>query len=378
MEINGEKINVSDTEGTLKLEHEINKSHAAPLAAHDILAATMAHKPAAAPVTTGSGKIQFKVKLDHLGHLMIECVRGQEKVETGLRGLQVLVTNGLMIAPKDVHVDPLQRAVEIDGVRYEANEAGAHQLETALNTKYAAPLQAEGEGVIMIKENPAAPAGFDICFVTYHSGMRMEVKGHLSQEKLDILQDPARCDLLQPDVEFRMSPPDLLIRRKHPDGGEEHIPDLPDIQYRRTTVAELQRIFNHPQIRRTKQAVGQPLPVPAKPPSAELKELKLTHNPANRLLLWLECMTQGSGAKEGKALTHHNIADLQHRGVFQSHLDVVLSLDNQNLSILNKETHQEETIHLNPNSPDEDLQKASQLLTAALKTVSPSPPCSTP
>jgi hypothetical protein len=81
----------------------------------------------------------------------------------------------------------------------------------------------------------------------------------------------------------------------------------------------------------------------------------------------LEIHTNQAGEIQGKALTHHNIADLQHHGVFRSHLDVALSFDNQRLSVLNKETHQEEALNLGPSSPAEDLQQAGKMLTAALK-----------
>jgi hypothetical protein len=369
VEINGEKIGLADTEGTFKLEHEINKSHVAPSAGPANVADSLAHKPAAIQASPGSGKVHFTVKVDHLGHLMIECARGAEKVATGLRGLQLLVTNGLMLPPKQLYVDPLQRAVELDGERFDCSDTGARQLEAVLNEKYAAPMQVEGEGVISIKDSPASPTGFDISFVTYyHSGTRVEIKGHLSQEKLDILQDPARCHLLQPDVEFRITPPDLLIRRKRPDGGEEHIPELPDLQYRRTTAAELQRILNHPLVRRTNQGTGQEATTPTRTITpVEIEEIRVVQSPATRLLLWLEIRTNKAGEIQGKALTHHNIADLQHHGVFRSHLDVALSFDNQRLSVLNKETHQEEALNLGPSSPAEDLQKAGKMLTAALK-----------
>jgi hypothetical protein len=373
VEINGEKISLADTEGTLKLEREINKSHAAPIAGPAKVAASLAHKPATPQTSPGSGKVHFKVELDHLGHLMIKSARGAEKLETGLRGLQLLVTNGLMLPPNAIHVDPLQRAVEIDGVRFECSDSGARQLEAVLNEKYAAPTQVEGEGVISIKDSPASPTGFDISFVTYYlSGTRVEIKGHLSQDKLDILQDPARCRLLQSDVEFRLTPPDLLIRRKRPDGGEEHIPELPDLQYRRTTAAELQRIFNHPLVRSTKSESGQEAPTPArKTASIAIEEIRVVRNPVTRALLWLEFRASQTGEIAGKAMTHHNIADLQHHGVFMPHLDVALSLDNQRLSILNKETKQEEAIDLGLNSPEEDLLKAGKMLTAALKVAAP-------
>jgi len=365
VEINGEKITLEDPEGLAKLEHEINKSHTAPIPPKPPPPSGLVS--AAAPQeTTGPAKAHFVVKLDHLGHVMIECTRGAERMETGLRGLSQLVANGLMLKPKDLHVDPLQRAVELDGVRFECTEAGARALQETLNARYASVLKAGDEHTIDIKENAASPTGFDIAFVTLHAGVRNEVRGHLSQEKLDRLQDPARSDLLRPGVLLRLSPPFLLIRQRRPDGGEERIAEVPDVQYLRATAPQLQQVFNHPLVRRT-AAGAVPHPTTVSEPVAGFTALRLVRNPKNPLLLWLECLAAKGGPPEGKAFTHHNVADLQHRGVFAPPLDVSLSLDHRRLSILNTHTRQEETLVVDAESGAEILAQASHLLTAALK-----------
>src|SRR5580765_3409831 len=247
-EINGEKIRLSDPEGIVKLEFEINKHHAA----------TVSHKPpptapSAAPPTHGPSllKVRFKVRLDHLGHLMIGCLQGVERMETGLRGLATLIQNGVMLKPANLHVDPLQRGIEIDGVRFECSEAGARQLEEALNARYAPTLKIGQENAVEIRDNPASPTGFDIHFVTVRVGARFDVKGHLTQEQLDVLHSPAKCNLLQPGIVLRISPTHLLVRRKRPDGGEGRIPEMPDVNYLRATSQQLQQFFNHPVIRKT-------------------------------------------------------------------------------------------------------------------------------
>lgn len=108
-------------------------------------------------------------------------------------------------------------------------------------------------------------------------GQSSKIKGHLGQDKLHILQDHDRCDLLDPHVILRLSPPFLYLRRRRPDGGEESIPGLPDIKYRSITSLELQRILNHPLVRRdggpadasaqaTVPAVAPPPPPPTPPP----------------------------------------------------------------------------------------------------------------
>jgi hypothetical protein len=365
VEINGEAITLADPEGPAKLEHEINKSHLAPVT-HKPPPASGLASPAPLPGATGTAKAHFKVKVDHLGHLMIECTRGAERMETGLRGIPQLVANGLMLKPKELHVDPLQREIELDGVRFECNETGAHALQETLNARYALALKAGEENTVTIKENAASPTRFDIAFVTLHGGVRNEVRGHLSQEKLDLLQDPARSDLLWPGVLLRLSPPFLLIRQRRPDGGEQRIAEVPDVEYLRATASHLQQVFNHPLVRRgAGGTVSHPTTVSE--PAVGFTELRLVRNPKNPLLLWLECLAAKGGPPEGKAFTHHNIADLQHRGVFAPLLDISLSLDHRRLSILNTQTRQEESLVLGAESGEAMLAQASRMLTAALK-----------
>jgi hypothetical protein len=370
VDVNGEKIGLLDHDGQTKLEHEMNKRHTPPVATK--APAAVSSRVAAVAQAPRSDHVQFKIKIDHLGHLMVECHRGSERVETGVRGLPGLIQNGLMLKPKILHVDPLLRAVEIDGVRFECNEAGAQQLEAALNARYSPRLQSEGDAAVEVKENPAASTGFDIRFFTVRAGARFEIKGHLSQDNLDILQDTNRCGLLKAGIVLRLSPPFLLMRRRRHDGSEEKIPELPDIQYRHIAAHQLQKILNHPLIRRAGGAASPDTETLPGESSKEIVAMQLERNPHNKSLLWLKCLTNQGGA-EGKAFTHHNVADLQHAGVFRPELDVTLSLDHRTLGILNKTTNQEEKITVDINSADEDLAKASEMLTAALK-----PPTSKP
>jgi hypothetical protein len=251
VEINGEKIAVTDPEGPAKLELEINKHHPAVVSHKSTPAAPTSSAAIAETHGQGPGKVRFKVKIDPFGHLMIACFHGTEKVETGLRGLSGLIQNGLMLKPGNIHLDPLQRGIEIDGARFEASEAGARQLEETLNTRYAPILKVGHEGAIEIRENPASPTGFDIHFSAMLAGARFGVKGHLTQEQLEMLQNPARCNLLHHGIVLRLSPPHLLVRRKRPDGGEERLPDMPDINYLRSTARQLEEFFNHPSIHKT-------------------------------------------------------------------------------------------------------------------------------
>ncbi|MBI2948117.1 MAG: hypothetical protein HYY23_10740 [Verrucomicrobia bacterium] len=370
VDVNGEKVGLLDPAGIARLEHEMNKRHAAP-AAFKAQAAASPRAAAAAAQAPRSDRVQFKVRVDHLGHLMVECRRGSDRGETGLRGLPSLIQNGLMLKPKNLHVDPLLRAVEIDGTRFECDGTGAQQLEQALNAHYAPKLQSEADSAVEIKENPAASTGFDIRFVTLRAGARFEIKGHLSQDNLDILQDPNRCELLKPGIVLRLSPPFLLIRHRRHDGSEERMPEFPDVQYRHIAAHQLQKLLNHPLIRRTTGTAALETASETEQPK-EIVAMGLERNPHNKSLLWLKCLMTQGGA-EGKAFTHHNVVDLQHRGVFRSEFDVSLSLDHRTLGILNKLTNQEDKITVDSSSSDEDLAKASQLLTAALKPPSAKP-----
>ncbi len=205
-----------------------------------------------------SDRVQFRVHLDHLGHPLIEAWRGEERTETGLRGLRHLVDDGWLVAPESLHVDPLQRHVEIDGVRYAADAEGARELEHVLNANYARAIASNAGVAIEIRENTAASSGFDIHFWTIRAGTRFEIKGHLSQEKLDILQDHDKCDLLKPGILLRLSPPYLYFRRRRPDGGEEHVPGLEDVKYRGLSAQVLQQLLNHPALRQSSGEPGKP------------------------------------------------------------------------------------------------------------------------
>ncbi len=365
VDINGETILVGDPSGAAKLEAEINKRHvAAPV---EKPMATVKKESAPAP-----DRSVFHLRLDHLGHLHIECQHGGEKAETGLRGLPMLVQNGLMLPPRDLHLDPLQQYVELDGTRYDITPDGVPALEAALNSHYAPKLAGAGGVAVEIKENPGSATGFDIHFVTIRAGAKFEVKGHLSQENLDILQDQAKCDLLRPGIVLKLSPPYLLIRRRRSDGGDEPIPDLPDLRYRSVNAAQLQAVFNHPLLRRGDPAATTAGESPDE--TADLIRLCVTRNPDNRRLLWLEGHTTAGDAPWGRALTHHNLADLQKAGVFRPEMDVVLSLDNRTLSILNQTNHDEQTLTLEAASDDRQLVIAGELLTAALRPARPSAP----
>ncbi|MCX8108312.1 MAG: hypothetical protein N3G20_05855, partial [Verrucomicrobiae bacterium] len=367
VEINGEKIRLTDPDACERFEYELNKKFTSAITEHK----PVQPRQTATATQPPPDKVIFTVRLDHLGHLAVECRKGEEKIETGLRGLTGLVENGLMLRPKSIHVHPLQQWVEIDGVRYECTAEGARALQEALNAHYAPKISSQ-HAAIEIRENPAAATGFDIRFFVTRAGARFEIKGHLCQEHLDLLQDQSRCDLLKPGIVVKLAPPYLIIRRKRPDGGEEPIPELPDVQYRRITAAQLEQILNHPLIRRGGAVSSAEPETQGKAP--EFASIRITRNAASRPFLCLECVPAHGGNPVTRALTHQNVHDLQHAGVFLPHLEVSLSLDNRTLKILNKETGQEERFQVNTDSSDEELERASRALSLALKPPTPAQP----
>ncbi|MCC7377623.1 MAG: hypothetical protein IT581_23380 [Verrucomicrobiales bacterium] len=275
VDLNGETFHPGSPEAALALEDQINRRHAATVAAPTRTAPSATHQGPA------SNRVEYQVRLDPLGHFLVSARRGSEKVETGARGLEHLIIDGWMLRPKHFHLDPLQRHLEIDDARFECTPEGAAQLAALLNERYAPAPGTFASAAIEIRENAAAATGFDIHFWIVRAGTRFEIKGHLGQDKLDILQDHDRCDLLNPQVILRLSPPFLYLRRRRPDGGEESIPGLPDIKYRSITAAELQRILNHPLIRR--DGGGPEIPVvptePIAPPSPAPAPPVLRPNP---------------------------------------------------------------------------------------------------
>ena len=362
IDINGKDIKLSDPRGTDKLEKEINKRHDLPVSAP--MAEPLA-PPSPPPVAT-SNKPEFKVHLDPLGHILVVCVHGSERIETGLRGLDHLIERGLITKPRHFHLDPLSRHVELDEAVFPSDEAGARALEAALNAKYAPEMHDDTELPVQITENQASATGFDIHFAAVLRGARHELHEHLTQHSLDILQDSAHCQILHPGSVLRLSPPYLLARRKGGVAGETRIPELPDLQYRAASCAQLQDFLNHPRLRLNARAAAADSAASSGQPLQKIESMRVVLNPQNKMFLWIECAATGSKEPTGKAFTHRNIAEWQHSGVFDENYDVILSFDNRNLSVIQKLTKTEERITVDHSSPEADLLRAGTMLTGAL------------
>ncbi len=269
VDLNGESFSPGDPAAAEAFTRLLNARHVAKVT------------PRAAPPRrevnpTAARGVVYHVRLDPYGHLLIRAQRGTEQTETGMRGLAHLATEGWTRPFQSLHVDPLQRFVELNGHRFEPTAEGATALEAFLTAECAPPRSASGADSVVVRENPASSTGFDIAFHVTRAGARAEIHGHLNQETLDALQDAGHSDLLQPGVVLRLAPPFLYFRRRRPDGGESTIPEIGDVKYRSTTAQQLQHLLNHPAIRRgggvALDAAGSPaspdstMPAPSSPP----------------------------------------------------------------------------------------------------------------
>lgn len=362
VDIHGEHIQLGEPDSAHRLEERITE-HFEVLPPHPARPQAPAHHQPKAVL--GLKKVLFKVRVDKLGHLMVACFRLGERTEAGIRGIEGLIHEGLMLKPAHIHLDPLLRYVEIDDARFESSPAGAQALEACLNDHYSPEIKENGAAAIEIKANVAAASGFDIHFFTVRAGARFEVRTHLSQDSLDVLQDHVKCQLLRPEILLRLSPPHLIIRRRRHDGGEEKIPELPDIHYLHVSAAELQRIFNHPLIRRTAPGASLEPEAAPQPASSDVLELRVSRSSEKRLFLDLEVVRADKTLT--RAFTHHNVAELQHAGAFRPDLEVALSLDGHTLTVLRLGSGERHLLEIHADSPDAILDEATELLTMALR-----------
>jgi len=119
----------------------------------------------------------------------------------------------------------------------------------------------------------------------------------LNEESLVLLQDPEKCGLLPKDLVIKLSRPNLIFKRKTPDGGERYLNARPEnvvtvigdegevtvielfkpVNYLHLSAVELTAVFNHPAINQHSKAAPQPsrpdgqpgqAQVPAPPPAA--------------------------------------------------------------------------------------------------------------
>jgi hypothetical protein len=270
-----------------------------------------AQNTAAAPGTvqkSASDAIHFHVQVDLRGQVHIHCLEGKKTLATvgfTVAGFNSLQEQGLMRKPKALSIGALHDWVEIDGelCSFEKGRNEAARLEQLLNERYLPEANLGHGKSVTFFYNVASATGFDIQFPCRVEGTLASHRYHLSQESLDLLQDPDHCGLLHKEIMVKLMPPDLVFKKKTHDGGEEYLLRSPDNEVELTDVfgsrktlplsdplslmhltpAELAAIFNHPAINRYAKAAtmtsrpvsaSEPRPQPVATSSIPLPESK--------------------------------------------------------------------------------------------------------
>jgi hypothetical protein len=255
--------------GTLELEQQKAHSKQTPL------------RPEAA-VRPEDFRPYFRVEVDKEGQVHIKCLQGKETlamIGLNLPGLNSLMSQGLMHKPHALQVGALHDWVELDGefFSFEKGNNDDAKLEKALNERYVSTA-ALGQGKeVVVFPNAASPTGFDIQFAAKVGGVTDHRRRPLNEESLGLLQAPDRCGLLPHDLVIKLSPPNLIFKRKTPDGGERYLRPGPEnvvkvigdegevrtfdlsrpLNYLRLTAVELTAVFNHPAINQHSAAAPQ-------------------------------------------------------------------------------------------------------------------------
>lgn len=305
----GETVGIDDPAGCAKLERLFNdwllleretvelarkksRSQAQPIA----LAPSA--QPEAEP-------LRFRVEVDKRGQVHVHCERGKETLASiGLSapGFKSLYQQGLMRKPHTLETGALHNWVQLDGelCSFEQDRNDAARLEQILNERYVPETTAGLAKQVVIFVNPASSSGFDIQFPITLAGVPDNHRRHLDDQSLALLQDPDHCGLLHREIIVKLIPPNLVFKKKTPDGGEQYLGWGPEntinvtdeeghqkviqlsqpLNLLRLGRVELAAVFNHPAINRhakatpsqptTSEAEGKPAaPGPATQPPAQ-------------------------------------------------------------------------------------------------------------
>jgi hypothetical protein len=275
----GELVSPKDPDGGARLERIFEEWLAVERTTLELAGRKLHAKPA--PLTQGPSTkrgpqpLHFHVEVDKSRQVHVECFQGSERVASiGLTpaGFNSLMNQGLLRKPGRLKVGALHDWVELDGTlcsfEKERNDAG--KLEHLLNQQYI-PATTLGQGKdIVIFANAASSTGFDIQFPVTVGGVIETRRRHLSEESLELLQDPVKCGLLQPGLQMKLTRPCVVLKQKTPDGGERYLEKSPaslvtvidddgakkvidlsqPVNYMRLSAVELTAVFNHPAINR--------------------------------------------------------------------------------------------------------------------------------
>jgi hypothetical protein len=260
--------------------------------------------PAARP---GAQPLRFQVEVDKRAQVHIQCMQGKETLASvGLSGAGInsLHQQGLMRKPRTLATGALHDWVELDGelCSFEKGRNDAARLEQILNERYVPEAAAERGKQVLIFLNSASPTGFDVQFPVTVAGAPMNHRHHLNEQSLESLQDPDHCGLLHKEIIVKLIPPNVVFKKKTPDGGEQYLAWHPEntvtvtddegrerslhlsqpLNLLRLSAAELMAVFNHPAINRHTQAATPPAPASraTPPPTAPIPASQAPSPPA--------------------------------------------------------------------------------------------------
>jgi hypothetical protein len=299
VKVTGEKVLINDPEGAAKLQRLLNDWLILERGTFELAQKRAQPKRTLvtqeAPPRPEELVPRFQVQADQKGQVHINCVQGKETLATiGLNqlGFNSLFNQGLMHKPRSLKVGALHDWVELDGelCSFEKGKNDAAKLERVLNERYlSAAALGQGKEVVVFP-NAASSTGFDIQFPAKMGGTVESRRRPLNEEALVLLQDPEKCGLLPKDLVIKLSRPNLIFKRKTPDGGERYLNARPEnavtvigdegevtvielfkpVNYLHLTAVELTAVFNHPAINQHSKVVPQPSRPEGQPGQAQV------------------------------------------------------------------------------------------------------------
>jgi hypothetical protein len=278
----GHTLCPSEPAGRATLERLLNDWLASERASTRQKAATplgvTALEPSPQPDPTA---MRFHVEVDKRGQVHVHCIQDKKTLATiGLTaaGFHSLVQQGFMRKPQVVQTGVLHDWVELDGELFSFAKGmnDAARLEQTLNERYR-PSEVSGGNEVRVLVNTAAAHGFDIQFPAMIAGVQGSHRHHLDEGALELLQDKQHCHVLHEDIIIKLSAPNLVFKRRTPDGGEQYLAGHQDnlviftdedgrqktidlsqpVSFLHLSAADLTAVFNHPSIsRHSKSSLG--------------------------------------------------------------------------------------------------------------------------
>jgi hypothetical protein len=227
----------------------------------------------------GAQPLRYRVEVDKRAQVHIHCLQGRDtlaSVGLSVAGINSLNQQGLMRKPRKLTTGALHDWVELDGELFSFGQGknDAARLQQILNERYVPEVAAGLGKEVVVFLNPASPTGFDIQFPVMVAGAPDNHRHPLNDQSLASLLDPDHCGLLHKEIIVKLIPPNLVFKRKTPDGGEQYLPWSPEhavtvvdeegheknlhlsqpLNLLRLSATELAAVFNHPSINRHTKA----------------------------------------------------------------------------------------------------------------------------